>query len=181
MLTEDETSDFWFRIVDFVMLFIIPIVVMIVMYTKLVQKLWAKTVFKTMSTENKKRTVSSSVICVASFFVCWFPFYIIELVHDGLELKTKVEVSSEAYTIMRFIAIFMALSNSVINPIIYGFLNKKFQNEVQLVKAMHCCKVNKISTLSNVLETMPETSCGKQRTSMFIVGGPRKTIGGVQK
>lgn len=134
ILTEDESSDFWFRVGDFVFLFIFPIAIMIVMYTKIVKKLWAKTATQTTSIKKKRRAVRSTVACVISFFICWFPFHIMDIFHDGFELMDVEEIDPDVYDVIRFVVIFLALSNSIINPILYGFLHRNFQLEVILLK-----------------------------------------------
>ena len=153
ILTEDESSDFWFRIFDFSMLFILPIISMVYMYTRIGRKLWDKKIVATNSTQRKRKAVILSIACVSSFLICWMPFYLIDIAHDTAEI-VGVDIGGLYYNIGRYVTIFLALSNSIANPIIYGFLNKNFQRELWVMKRQYCCKSNKVGTVESSIKTV---------------------------
>lgn len=161
ILTEDESSDLWFRIFDFSMLFIIPIICMVYMYTRIGRKLWDKNIVATNSTQRKRKAVILSIACVSSFLICWLPFYLIEIVHDTAEV-IGVDIGGLYYNISRYVTIFLALSNSITNPIIYGFLNKNFQRELWVMKTHYCCKSNKVGTVESNIRTVSSLDVREQ-------------------
>ena len=153
-LTEDESSDLWFRIFDFVLLLIIPSVAMVVMYYQIIQKLWAKNMVTNDSTQRKRNAVKISVTCVTTFIVCWLPFNLVEITHDAIEKVIGEETGGEKYFIIRYITIFLALSNSILNPIIYGFTNKNFQQELRTIQKRYFCKSNRIASMEGTRNTV---------------------------
>ena len=59
-------------------------------------------------------------ICLA-FFICWAPYYILQLVHLG------VQKPSLAFSYAYNIAISMGYANSCINPFLYIILSETFK------------------------------------------------------
>uniref|UniRef100_A0AAV2LQH4 G-protein coupled receptors family 1 profile domain-containing protein n=1 Tax=Knipowitschia caucasica TaxID=637954 RepID=A0AAV2LQH4_KNICA len=70
----------------------------------------------------RKVTRMAVAICLA-FFMCWAPFYILQLVHLGVHKPSAV--FSYAY----YIAISMGYANSCINPFIYIILSENFKRQ----------------------------------------------------
>jgi hypothetical protein len=66
---------------------------------------------------------------VSDVVICWLPFYIVDIIHDFFAVGTQKNTSGLIYNTIHYITIFLALSNSIINPVIYGFLNANFQQE----------------------------------------------------
>ena len=154
LLTEDTAADLWFRVFDFFILFIAPIIIMAVMYFKIIQKLWAKNMVATGSTKSKRKAVILSVVCVSTFLLCWLPFYIIDIIHDSVQKTNIMDIDSKVYQAGRYVTIFFALSNSIINPITYGFLSKNFQKDVVILKNQYCCRNNKVEDRNRPLQTL---------------------------
>ncbi|CAC5407679.1 NPFFR2 [Mytilus coruscus] len=172
ILTEDESSDLWFRIVDFVLLFMIPVIAMVIMYYRIIKTLWSPTILTTSSTIRKRKVIRSSVVCVTSFLICWLPFYVLDIIHDSIEIITGDEVSGKSYDVARIVVVFLALSNSLINPIIYGFLNKQFQREMCVIKNKYFCKGNQIADTNinthSHLGIFNNQGCSSQQTSLPV-------------
>lgn len=169
ILTEDESSDLWFRILDCVLLFMLPVIGMVIMYYRIIKTLWSPTILNTSSTIRKRKVIRSSVVCVTSFLICWLPFYLLDIIHDSIEVITGDEVSGKGYDVARIVFIFLALSNSLINPIIYGFLNKQFQREMWHIKKNYFCKSNQVA--DTYINTHNHTNdnkqgCSSQQTSL---------------
>ncbi|KAK1886259.1 Melanin-concentrating hormone receptor 1 [Dissostichus eleginoides] len=61
-------------------------------------------------------------ICLA-FFVCWAPYYIIQLIHLG------VKKPSVAFSYAYNIAISMGYANSCINPFLFIILSETFKRQ----------------------------------------------------
>jgi len=72
------------------------------------------------------------VIVVTLFAVCWLPLHIFTLVMDfnpQLNSEGQPEPSSAGVAIYTAVH-WLAMSNSFVNPIIYGFLNDSFRVSV---------------------------------------------------
>lgn len=149
ILTEDDSSDIWYRLFDLVVLLFIPIILMVYMYVRIGRKLWDKKVIATCSTRKKRKAVILSIICISSFVICWLPFYIVDIIHDFFAVGTQKNTSGLIYNTIHYITIFLALSNSIINPVIYGFLNANFQQELWILKNQYCCKAGKVTNFEN--------------------------------
>lgn len=154
ILTEDDSSDIWYRLFDLVVLLFIPIILMVYMYVRIGRKLWDKKVIATSSTRKKRKAVMLSIVCISSFVICWMPFYIVDIIHDFIAVGTQKNTSGLIYNTIHYITIFLALSNSIINPVIYGFLNANFQQELWILKNQYCCKSNKVTNFSNNVNTI---------------------------
>ncbi|CAC5359983.1 PROKR2 [Mytilus coruscus] len=146
ILIEDEDSDLWWRVYGFIVHFGLPLIVLIVLYLKIVKKLWRKDEVVSASTLMKRRTVKLTLICSLAYGMCWSPFYIFEIAHDS---NAWSDGHDELFLNSRFVTIFIALSGSLINPIIYGCFSQNVMQEIWLIKNNVQCKTNKIDVVNN--------------------------------
>lgn len=135
LFVEESTHDFVFRVIDFVILFVIPTCVMVFMYYKLVGKLWKQGIHLGPSVVRKRSVVKMLIADVTLFLVCWGPFYCMDIVTDSLELmgQTDGDEDTGAYTISRFVCILLALANSCLDPVVYAYFNTNFKSEVKIL------------------------------------------------
>ncbi|KAK5856775.1 hypothetical protein PBY51_008346 [Eleginops maclovinus] len=71
-------------------------------------------------------------ICLA-FFICWAPYYTLQLAHLGVQRPTF------AFLYAYNIAISMGYANSCINPFIYIVLSETFKRKfIVAVQPSHC-------------------------------------------
>ncbi|VDI51184.1 Hypothetical predicted protein [Mytilus galloprovincialis] len=70
ILIEDEDSDLWWRVYGFIVHFVLPLVVLIVLYFRIVKKLWMTEEVLSASTVMKRRTVKLTLICSAAYVMC---------------------------------------------------------------------------------------------------------------
>ncbi|XP_060106950.1 pyroglutamylated RF-amide peptide receptor-like [Heteronotia binoei] len=125
-------------------LFLVPLTVMLFLYTRIAYELWIKkrtgdsSVLSTLSrhemakiTRKKKRAVTMLVIVVLFFSACWAPFHV---VHMLLEYNNLEENYSDI-TIKMIFAIVQAVgfSNSFNNPVVYTFMNENFKKNFMAI------------------------------------------------
>ncbi|KAJ8310063.1 hypothetical protein KUTeg_011928 [Tegillarca granosa] len=72
------------------------------------------------------------VTAVVIFIVCWLPYYVHEIIIDAIEFTIGSEGDKNAQLIVRFVTVVLALTNSIANPIVYGWMNKNFRKEIYL-------------------------------------------------
>ncbi|XP_035981681.1 C-C chemokine receptor type 3-like [Fundulus heteroclitus] len=108
---------------------IFPLVVISFCYVRIIITIRAS------KTNNFKAVRVISVIVVL-FFICWIPFNIVELLHDGPKDCREAQRLGYALQITRNMAYFYFC----ISPIFYTFVGKKFQKQFKklLVKYLPC-------------------------------------------
>ena len=136
VFVEEEHFDLFFRVSDVVFLFAIPLVAMTVMYALMINRLWFDhTTTSTVETLRlKRRAIAMFVAAVVAFFVCWAPFYAMEIWHDAREMMTEDVPDADELEDMpttRFLTIILALSNSWMTPVIYYIFNAQFRKELR--------------------------------------------------
>nr|XP_056716721.1 pyroglutamylated RF-amide peptide receptor-like [Euleptes europaea] len=127
-----------------VALFLVPLTVMLFLYTRIGYELWIKkrigdsSVLRTLSrhemakiTRKKKRAVAMLVMVVLFFSACWAPFHV---VHMLLEYNNLEEDYNDT-TVKMIFAIVQAVgfSNSFNNPVVYTFMNENFKKNFMAV------------------------------------------------
>ncbi|XP_034356803.1 pyroglutamylated RF-amide peptide receptor [Arvicanthis niloticus] len=121
-----------------VILFLLPLVVMLVLYSKIGYELWIKkrvgdssalqTIHgKEMSkiARKKKRAVVMMVTVVALFAVCWAPFHVVHMMVE----YSNFEKEYDDVTIKMVFAVAQTIGffNSICNPFVYAFMNENFK------------------------------------------------------
>ncbi|XP_059496322.1 pyroglutamylated RF-amide peptide receptor-like [Stegostoma tigrinum] len=131
-----------------VALFLLPQLVMLFLYSRIVFELWIKKRVgdnsflnalnqREMSkiTRKKKRAVVIMITIVALFTICWAPFHVVYILFEFNKLDEKYD----DVTINMIIAIVQAIGffNSFNNPIVYTFMNETFKNDC--FSFLSCC------------------------------------------
>ncbi|XP_078257970.1 melanin-concentrating hormone receptor 1-like [Rhinoraja longicauda] len=123
LLPNPATDIYWFTLYQFMLTFAIPLVIICIIYFKILQNMSAAVVPLSNGSRRartKKVTRMAVAICT-TFFVCWGPFYILQLAHLRIE-KPSVTFFS-AYNF----AISLGYANSCINPFLYLALSETFR------------------------------------------------------
>uniref|UniRef100_A0A915HFA1 G-protein coupled receptors family 1 profile domain-containing protein n=1 Tax=Romanomermis culicivorax TaxID=13658 RepID=A0A915HFA1_ROMCU len=103
---------------------------------------------------NKRRVIKMLLIVVAVFTFCWLPYEIYLVLNE-----VRPNVNDYYYiNVIFFCCHWLAMSNSCLNPIIYGVYNEKFQREYRRIICRICCGRNRPRTkISAVPKSYEET------------------------
>uniref|UniRef100_A0A3P8XPK7 Melanin-concentrating hormone receptor 1 n=2 Tax=Esox lucius TaxID=8010 RepID=A0A3P8XPK7_ESOLU len=130
LLPDPAVDIYWFTLYQFVLAFALPLLIICVVFFKILQHVSASVAPlppRSLRVRTKKVTRMAVAICLA-FFICWAPYYILQLVHLG------VQNPSPAFSYGYTVAISMGYANSCINPLLYISLSETFKR--QLIAAM---------------------------------------------
>uniref|UniRef100_H3CIU8 Melanin-concentrating hormone receptor 1 n=2 Tax=Tetraodon nigroviridis TaxID=99883 RepID=H3CIU8_TETNG len=132
LLLPNPVSDtYWFTLYQFFLAFALPLAIICLVFFKILQHVSASVAPlppRSLRVRTKKVTRMAVTICLA-FFICWAPYYALQLVHLG------VQKPSLAFSYAYNIAISMGYANSCINPFIYIVQSEAFRK--QLLRAIH--------------------------------------------
>ncbi|XP_010149295.1 PREDICTED: pyroglutamylated RFamide peptide receptor, partial [Eurypyga helias] len=121
-----------------VILFLLPLMLMLFLYTKIGYELWIKkrvgdaSVLQTIHgsemskiSRKKKRAIVMMVTVVFLFAVCWAPFHVIHMMieYSNFEKDYDDVTVKMIFAIVQIIGFF----NSICNPIVYAFMNENFK------------------------------------------------------
>ncbi|KAG9343906.1 hypothetical protein JZ751_013293 [Albula glossodonta] len=125
LLPNPATDTYWFTLYQFVLAFAFPLAVICGVFFKILQNMSASVAplpLRSQRVRTRKVTRMAVAICLA-FFVCWAPYYILQLAHLG------VQRPSFAFLYAYNIAISMGYANSCINPFLYIILSETFKRQ----------------------------------------------------
>ncbi|XP_048467092.1 LOW QUALITY PROTEIN: melanin-concentrating hormone receptor 1-like [Rhincodon typus] len=125
LLPNPTTDIYWFTLYQFMVAFAIPLVVICVIYFKILQHMSTRVAplpQRSLRMRTRKVTRMAVAIC-STFFVCWGPYYIFQLVHLSIE-KPRL-----AFFYMYNFAISLGYANSCINPFLYIALSETFKRQ----------------------------------------------------
>lgn len=131
LLLPNPVSDtYWFTLFQFFLAFAFPLAVICLVFFKILQHMSASIAPlppRNLRVRTRKVTRMAVTICLA-FFICWAPYYILQLVH------LWVQKPSLAFSYAYNIAISMGYANSCINPCLYILQSGTFRK--QLLRAI---------------------------------------------
>lgn len=126
LLLPDLVSDtYWFTLYQFFLAFAIPLAIICLVFFKILQHMSTSVAPlppRSLRVRTRKVTRMAVAICLA-FFICWAPYYILQLLHLG------VQKPSLAFSYAYNIAISMGYGNSCINPFLYIMLSETFKRQ----------------------------------------------------
>ena len=112
----------------FVLLYLVPLLIMAVFYSKIVLHLWKRKASGVHIEKNQKRiekqkrkVVTMRVTIVTLFGICWLPAHV-----NNFLLMFNFKVHSCLHTSLILIFYFFNHSNAVINPCLYLVFNESF-------------------------------------------------------
>ncbi|XP_043349682.1 melanin-concentrating hormone receptor 1-like [Dermochelys coriacea] len=121
---------YWYTLYQFFLAFVIPLSVICIVYLK-IQRHISRMVLPLPQRNFRARTkkiMRMAITICSAFFICWAPYYILQLVH------LKVTQPSIMFLYTYNVAISLGYASSCINPFIYIVLSDTFQRN--LVKAI---------------------------------------------
>ncbi|XP_067858878.1 substance-K receptor [Heptranchias perlo] len=118
-----------YQLAVIVLIYLIPLMVMGVTYTKVGITLWASEIPGD-STEKyceqlkaKRKVVKMMIVVVLTFAVCWLPYHLYFILGSFI-----TDIYYETYIQQVYLGIFwLAMSSTMYNPIIYCCLNQRFR------------------------------------------------------
>lgn len=133
-----EPADLFWKYLDlatFILLYILPLLIISVAYTRVAKKLWLCNTIGDVTTEQylalrrkKKKTIKMLMLVVVLFAFCWFPLNCYVLL-----LSSKVIHTNNA---LYFAFHWFAMSSTCYNPFIYCWLNENFRVELKALLSM---------------------------------------------
>ncbi|XP_076373168.1 tachykinin-like peptides receptor 86C [Tachypleus tridentatus] len=147
-----STADYVYNILFLSLTYAVPMISMGVAYAFMGHALWGgKTIgeaterHKTMN-KSKKKVVRMLIVIVLIFAICWLPYHVF-----FLYTYHYPETAYTDYIQPLFLSFYwLAMSNSVYNPVIYYWANKRFKEYFQSVL---CCRKNlELPTRPNALK-----------------------------
>lgn len=153
----------FFAIGMFVMLYAFPLVLMAILYSMIVHKLWKDSFAGNAASggdrninNSKKRVVKMLVTVTLAFAVCWFPLHAI---HYYIYFETETFQCMSLYLIL--LSFWLGHANSAINPVLYVIFNKTFRRA--FLHALH------IQTFESVNSVVRRASTQKASTAQAQV------------
>ncbi|CAO2605163.1 Pyroglutamylated RF-amide peptide receptor [Lemmus lemmus] len=140
-----------------VTLFLLPLLLLLVLYGKIGYELWIKkrvgdgSALQTLHgremfkiARRKKRAVIMMVTVVALFAVCWAPFHVFHMIieYSNFEKEYDEVTIKMIFAIVQIIGFF----NSICNPIVYALMNENFKKN--FASAVCYCIVKETSSLA---------------------------------
>ncbi|XP_038073608.1 G-protein coupled receptor 54-like [Patiria miniata] len=125
---------------SFLSMYVVPLVVILMCYAKILVIVWRKTSAGTESAQahersiRQKRKITRMVfIVVLLFAVCWAPIHCI-LLWDKFRKNFDLSLTTEmAVTVLRLFAFCLSYANSLTNPFIYAFTTASFKKHFKRV------------------------------------------------
>jgi len=159
-----ETEKVW-KIIKFIISFIIPFAVITISYLLILHKLRVSEEKMSQSTITsggkskivRKRVTRMVAVLVVCFLVCWFPYSVLDMIRmKGTFLKYK----TCDYLVQIFTA--MAYANSAINPLLYTFLGHNFKQRLE-------------ESVKNFKRALPAFSAIKKVSGFSFMGCKRRS------
>ncbi|XP_067643364.1 tachykinin-like peptides receptor 86C isoform X2 [Eurosta solidaginis] len=138
-------SDYAYNIIILILTYGIPMVVMLICYTLMGRVLWGSrsigenTDRQIESMKSKRKVVRMFIAIVFIFAICWLPYHMffIYAYHNN-------DVTSTKYVQHMYLGFYwLAMSNAMVNPIIYYWMNKRFRLYFQRIICCYCCSAGK--------------------------------------
>ncbi|KFB37654.1 AGAP001592-PB-like protein [Anopheles sinensis] len=150
-----SVQEWWYNIVFMFLTYFLPIGSMTYTYARVGLELWGSksigecTQRQLDNIKSKRRVVKMMMIVVIIFAVCWLPFQIYFIITSCYPELTKKPYIQEVYLGIYW----LAMSNSMYNPIIYCWMNSRFRRGFQ--QFFRCCPFVRV---------LPDTTNSHRRT-----------------
>ncbi|XP_031332509.1 tachykinin-like peptides receptor 99D [Photinus pyralis] len=127
--TNESLYEYIYNIIILVVTYVVPIASMTFTYARIGLELWGSqsigecTQRQMENIKSKRRVVKMMMVVVVIFAVCWLPFHLYFIVTSYYP-----EITNSPYIQETYLAIYwLAMSNSMYNPIIYCWMNARFR------------------------------------------------------
>uniref|UniRef100_A0A3P8TCQ2 Tachykinin receptor 3 n=1 Tax=Amphiprion percula TaxID=161767 RepID=A0A3P8TCQ2_AMPPE len=157
-----------------VLVYLLPLVVMGITYTIVGVTLWGSEIPGD-SSDNylgqlraKRKVVKMMIIVVVTFALCWLPYHVYFIVTGLNKRLSKWKYIQQVYLTV----LWLAMSSTMYNPIIYCCLNSRFRAGFK--KVFRWCPFVRVSSYDelesgNWIFTSETTGIEKQKTSGYLI------------
>ncbi|KAJ1529634.1 hypothetical protein ONE63_006398 [Megalurothrips usitatus] len=132
-MTTHSQQEYIYNVVFMVVTYFVPITLMGYAYLRVGIELWGSqsigecTQRQLQNIQSKRRVVKMMIVVVTIFSVCWLPFHLYFIITSQMP-----EITNSAYVQEVYLGIYwLAMSNSMYNPIIYCYMNSRFRRGFQ--------------------------------------------------
>ncbi len=132
-----ELSQLVYSTILFLFSFAFPLIIIVVMYTKLYSFLRRTRLQRTASQLERyqNQVTKTSILLVLVFTICWLPSYVLMF---SLIATNNSNIHAR-HLKFAIVARLLASSSAVANPLLYAFMSNKFRREL-LTLGRVCCK-----------------------------------------
>ncbi|XP_070543863.1 neuromedin-K receptor-like [Ptychodera flava] len=127
-----------YEICIFLVSYIVPFIALLYTYVKIGIKLWgrqipgnADRIRDESCTKSKKRIIKMLIIVVLLFGLCWLPLQVFNMVVKFFPYLFGDEERQDMIRKVNACVLWLAMSNSFMNPIIYSFYNDGFRADAK--------------------------------------------------
>uniref|UniRef100_A0A8C4DKX3 Neuromedin-K receptor n=1 Tax=Dicentrarchus labrax TaxID=13489 RepID=A0A8C4DKX3_DICLA len=159
---------FMYHIIVTVLVYVLPLVVMGITYTIVGVTLWGGEIPGD-SSDNyhgqlraKRKVVKMMIIVVVTFALCWLPYHVYFIVTGLNKLLNKWKYIQQVYLSV----LWLAMSSTMYNPIIYCCLNSRFRAGFK--RAFRWCPFIKVSSYDE-LELQSTRLHPTRQSSMYTL------------
>ncbi|XP_065372364.1 tachykinin-like peptides receptor 99D [Calliphora vicina] len=127
--TNHSHHEYIYNILFMILTYFLPIISMSVTYSRVGLELWGSkaigeyTPRQVENVKSKRRVVKMMIVVVLIFAVCWLPFHTYFILTSCYPAITETPFIQELYLFIYW----LAMSNSMYNPIIYCWMNSRFR------------------------------------------------------
>uniref|UniRef100_A0A1A9WB26 G-protein coupled receptors family 1 profile domain-containing protein n=1 Tax=Glossina brevipalpis TaxID=37001 RepID=A0A1A9WB26_9MUSC len=127
--TNHSQLEYVYNILFMILTYFLPIISMTITYSRVGFELWGSkaigeyTPRQVENIKSKRRIVKMMMVVVLIFAVCWLPFHAYFLLTSCYPTITETPFIQEIYLFIYW----LAMSNSMYNPIIYCWMNSRFR------------------------------------------------------
>ncbi|XP_033215115.1 tachykinin-like peptides receptor 86C [Belonocnema kinseyi] len=141
----NSKTEYIYNLVFLGLTYLIPMLIMAICYTLMGRKLWGSksigehTQYQKESMKSKRKVVKMFIIVVTIFAVCWLPyhgFFIFAYHH-----RRFAETSYAQHVFLGFY--WLAMSNAMVNPLIYYWMNTRFRLYFQQIICRFFCVIGR--------------------------------------
>ncbi|KAJ8911952.1 hypothetical protein NQ315_012763 [Exocentrus adspersus] len=125
----ESLQEYIFNVAFLVLTYLVPILAMMYTYARIGIELWGSqsigecTQRQMENIKSKRRIVKMMIVVVIIFSVCWLPYQLYFIVTYYFPELTHSDYIQETYLAIYW----LAMSNSMYNPIIYCWMNSRFR------------------------------------------------------
>ncbi|XP_055325493.1 tachykinin-like peptides receptor 86C [Sitodiplosis mosellana] len=163
-------TDYVYNCVFLVLTYGVPMLIMIVSYTIMGRVLWGSqsigehTQRQIESIKSKKKVVRMFIAVVTIFGICWLPYHLFYVYSYH-----RPHITSSNYVPHLFLAFYwLAMANSMVNPIIYYWMNRRFRHYFQKIMCFCCFHLwQQNELLKSETVYMPNSMSIERRSKSF--------------